>query len=331
MRVKISKSGLSQLFNALYGAGKTMQDVADQVRIGKRTINDWKRGSFTIPLDKFRILTNIAGIDEGKLSPKIVPDFWHVKDAATKGAKARMALYGNFGTPDGRSRGGKTSIKMNIINGTRFKTLKLVHAPSYSENLAELIGIFLGDGHLSKYQASITTNSKTDYDHAIFSRNLIKKLFGISATIKKKKDENTLNVVASSKNLVHRLHSLGMPIGNKIQNNLSVPFWIYSKPNYQRAFIRGLFDTDGCIYLDNHKINKKSYKYLGWTITSYADKLITDLLNMLRNLGFSPTHSKTQKSVYLRKSKEIARYFIDIGTSNPKHKKRYKKFIGGFA
>lgn len=331
MRVKISQSGLSKLFTALSEVGKTIQEIADLVGMTNRTVNDWQRGLFSIPFDKFRILTNVAGIDEKKLSPKIIPDFWHVKSAATKGAKARMALYGNFGTTDGRIKGGKASIKIHVSNGTRFKTLKLIHTPNYSENLAELMGIFLGDGHLSKYQASITTNSKTDYDHALFSGYLIKKLFGISTTIKKKKYENTVNVVASSKNLVNKLHSLGMPIGNKIQNNLTIPSWIYSKQTYQRAFIRGLFDTDGCIYLDNHKINGKLYKYLGWTITSYADKLITDLLSLLRNLGFSPTHSETQKSVYLRKTRDIYRYFIQIGTSNPKHKKRYKKFTGGFA
>ncbi len=145
--------------------------------------------------------------------------------------------------------------------------------------------------------------------------------------MKKKENENTLNIVASSKNIVQFLKNKGMPIGNKIQNNLSAPDWIFKKVSYQRAFIRGLFDTDGCIYIDTHRTNKKIYRYFGWTITSYADKLIVDVIKILKNLGFAPTHRFSQKSIYLRKQKEIKKYFLEIGTNNPKHYRRYKKLF----
>ena len=210
---------------------------------------------------------------------------------------------------------------------TRFKTLKNIKIPVDSEKLAEFLGIMVGDGHLSNYQAIVTTNSKTDKKHALFVKKLIKDLFNIDASMRVRTLKNTIVVVASSKSLVNFLNRKGMPIGNKIQNNLKKPRWINNQ-KYQKAFLRGLFDTDGCIYLDKHKVNGKIYKHLGWTITSYADRLVSDILAILRNLGFSPTHRATQKSIYLRRQEDIYHYFQKIDTSNPKHYNRYKKFIG---
>src|SRR3989344_2546613 len=188
------------------------------------------------------------------------------------------------------------------------------------------MGIIVGDGHLSIYQTGVTTNSKTDKEHALFVQKLIQKLFSVSAVVKKKTDQNAVSIVASSRTLVRFLHAQGMPIGNKLDNNLAAPKWVMKNTAFQKAFLRGLFDTDGCIYLDRHKTKKKTYQHLGWTITSYADTLIQDILQMLRNMGFSPTHQTTQKSVFLRKQNEVHRYFKEIGTSNPKHLNRYQKF-----
>lgn len=102
-----------------------------------------------------------------------------------------------------------------------------------------------------------------------------------------------------------------------------IPSWIRKKLLYKKAFIRGLFDTDGCVYVDKHKHNDKLYNYLCWTITSASPPLLNDVYNILKELGYSPTHKKTQQAVYLRKQSEIKRYFFQIKTNNPKHQSRY--------
>lgn len=223
--------------------------------------------------------------------------------------------------------GGLNSIKTHLKKkNSSFQALKSIKKPGHSLLLAEFMGIIVGDGHLSKYQTGVTTNSKTDKEHALFIQRLIRQLFAVSATVKEKINENAVSVVASSRALVNYLHSLGMPIGNKIESHITIPKWIMKNTAFQKAFARGLFDTDGCIYLDKHKTKKRTYLHMGWTITSYADTLIIDIIKMLRDLGFSPTHKITQKSVFLRKQHEIQRYFQEIGTSNPKHLNRYQKF-----
>lgn len=236
-----------------------------------------------------------------------------------------MALYGNFGTLRGRIKGGRKSVIVHLKRRDGFKTLQPIARPRNSARLAELIGLLIGDGHLSEYQVSITTNSETDIAHARFAKRLIENLFRVTASLKKKKRENAVVVLASSKKLVRFLNRKGMPIGNKIEKHLQIPAWVQRNPSYQKAFLRGLFDTDGCIYVDTHRNGDKIYRHLGWTITSYADKLIIGLIDILKRLGFSPTWRNSQKSVYLRRRIEIDRYFQKVSTHNPKHRNRYKE------
>lgn len=323
MRVRLQENSLAGLFDKIHNKYATLTSLAFRIDVNPRTLKDWEQGKTTIPFTSFKKLVKLASIPQNSVIFTKLPDFWHIQTAARKGAYKRQELYGNPGTFEGRKLGGINSIKIHKILKNKFKTLKTIRKPINSKKLAELMGILIGDGHLSDYQVSVTTNSETDMAHAIFVKKLIAKFFKIPVSIKTKNTERTVTVIGSSKNLVQFLNQKGMPIGNKIQNNLCIPAWINRNKSYKRAFIRGLFDTDGCIYVDIHKGKNKTYKHFGWTITSYADILLSDVIQALKELGFTPTNRKTQKSVYLRRQKEIIKYFKEIGTSNPKHYMRY--------
>lgn len=245
------------------------------------------------------------------------------------GALARIKKYGNPGTPEGRSKGGINSVIKNIKLNNNFKIAKKYKKPKNSGLLSEFMGILFGDGHLANYQVSVTTNSETDIEHAVYTKNLIKKLFNLNSKISYKKNQKAVTVVVSSVNLVRWLSAKGMPKGNKLNEGLRIPKWIEGNKSYERRFIRGIFDTDGCVYIDRHKINGKVYKNQGWAFTTYSDDLRNNIFMTLKKLGFNPTLRKSQKSVYMRKKYDIIRYFKEIGTSNSKHLKRYTN--GGFA
>ena len=242
------------------------------------------------------------------------------------GALARMKKYGNPGTLDGRRKGGLHSIETHKKLKTGFLTGKEFTVPENSEDLAEFMGIWIGDGHLAKYQASMCTSSKTDRQHAKYVQALAKKLFNIKVSLHKKKDCNALNVVISSIGLVEWLKTKGMPGGNKM-SALCIPDWIKENVLFSKKFLRGLFDTDGCVFIDTHIIREKQYQSRGWTITSYSAKLRNELVTLLQNLGFQPTLRNSQVSVYMRRKNDIKRYFQEIGTSNEKHAKRYARKI----
>lgn len=328
MRIRLSKNELDLLFKSIKQQILTWKNLAKMLKISIRNLNDWRKGKILLPEETYLQCLKLGKNSPQDFHPSIYKERWHILDAARKGGTARMKIYGSLGTVEGRKKGGFASIKTHLLNNKGFKILKSINKPKLSDSLAELIGILVGDGHLSDYQIGITTNSLTDKKHAEFIKKLINNLFRVEATISKKKNENTLDIRVSSKNLVEFMNFLGMPKGNKIKNNLAVPEWIKGSKQYKKAFLRGLFDTDGCIYLDKHLIKGKFYLYMGWTITSYADKLIEGIIEILKDLGFNPTYRVSQKSVYLRKQEEIKKYFKEIGTHNNKHQERYLKFCG---
>ncbi len=328
MRVKLKKNELDELFEAVAKQKIRWPDLALALKISERNLRDWRRGKVSMPQTAYLKCLTIAKFKTNNFKPVVLKEYWHIKEAAKKGGLARLKLYGNLGTAEGRRRGGLASVKSNFLRGTNFKKLRPIVEPAISEDLTELLGILMGDGHLSDYQIKVTTNSITDRQHAQFVKQLFVKQFNLPVALSFRKYENAVNVVVSSKNTVKFFSRVGMPIGHKINNNISVPAWVMTKPEYQKAFLRGLFDTDGCIYLDKHLIKGKLYKHMGWTITSYAGKLIEGIIKILRDLGFNPTYRVSQRSIYLRRQSEIKKYFTEIGTHNNKHQERYNKFCG---
>lgn len=98
----------------------------------------------------------------------------------------------------------------------------------------------------------------------------------------------------------------------------------YSK--YVKACIRGLLDTDGCFYIDRHRQNGRSYLNPALNFTNRSMPLLQFFKNGLEKFNFHPTH-KSKYSVFLRREKEIARYFEEIGSSNPKHINKFKAYL----
>src|SRR3989344_6836063 len=187
----------------------------------------------------------------------------HKVRAGRLGGLARIALHGNPGTALGRKLGGVRSLMTHQRRNTGFKMLKRILYPSRSPDLAELLGIIAGDGHVDTYQTTVTTNAKTDFKHARHVAGLFKKLFHVDATIKFKNATNACVIVVSSRAICDFLVRNGMVRGNKAKLQLGVPSWILSQKAYRVAFLRGLFDTDGCVYTDVHKVNNKTYKNIG--------------------------------------------------------------------
>lgn len=326
MRIQLKSQERKKLFGRVLGK-YSLSEVALQIGASRRTLGDWQRGIFTIPEASFRKLLHIAGYDEKVFSPKKYSDHWHNKDAARKGGQIIFKRYGNIGTPEGRKKGGLASQATHKKNKTAFFNLKKIQKPKYSRKLAELLGILFGDGHLSNYQIIVTTNSVTDKEHALFVQKLFEQIFHDRPSIMARKDERSVVITLSSRAASDYLHEFGMPRGNKIKENFFIPDWIKDDRGYQKAFMRGLFDTDGCIYADKHLINGHKYISLGWAITSYSSRLRKDIAAILTGMGYAPTNRGAQTSVFLRRREEIKKYFKEVGSSNPKHLKRYRKFL----
>ena len=294
--------------------GLDSDGLAKLIGLSGRTIRDWKREKFNPSKDAILNLSNLSGIKPPKY--EILPQYWYVSKGAKLGGKRRYELYGAIGTFKDRSKGGKASWEKRKNNPELWKkyTNSIKH-PEESTDLAEFIGIMLGDGGLTHFQCTVYLNSETDQEFAYYVKGLITKLFGVVPKIYIHKKNKVWRVSISSVNLVKYLTSKGLSLGDKVRLQVDVPKWIWYKSDYVKACIRGLIDTDGSFIIHRYKIKGKEYSYPKITFSNRSQPLLDFIYQGLRELGFNP--KKTYKyEVWLHNQNEVRRYLEVIGVNN---------------
>ncbi len=204
---------------------------------------------------------------------------------------------------------------------------KEVILPKHSPELAEFFGIMMGDGGINNpWQANITLNSIKDALYSQYVQDLCEKLFGIVPTIRKRKTRNALVVSLASTSIVDFLVENGLVRGNKLRTGLKIPKWILESSLYKQVCVRGLVDTDGCIFVHVHKIHGKVYRNIGLCFTSYSRELIFQMADIFAEFGIMPHITKRGQDIYLYQADAVLRYLKVFGTSNDRIRSVYKKW-----
>ena len=126
---------------------------------------------------------------------------------------------------------------------------KIVSLPKDSIDLAEFFGIMIGDGGLNNdWQATISLNAKSDQSYSSYISCLCYKLFKTKTKSLVKEAKNTLIIYLNSTTIVDFLMDKGLPRGNKLKAGLKIPEWIFENNEFRKACVRGLIDTDGCLF-----------------------------------------------------------------------------------
>lgn len=282
--------------------------LARHLGVLPHTFDNWYRGDRLLPENIFTRLVNIA--DFPIQNPKLLPDNW----GRVKGGKVSVARHGrSFWTLKGSRKGGTNSAK-------RFPT------PAYSEDLAEFIGIMLGDGGVSRGQISITLGYTTDWAYGQYIIKLINKVFRITPSICRELYKDAFKIRISGVNFTKNMQKLGLVVGNKIVQQFDIPIWIQEKETYIKACIRGMIDTDGCVHKKvRRERNGFEYRSIGVYFKSASPPLMQSLRLLFNYLGFKVSISG--RSFYLCGKEQILRYVDEINFSNPKHKRRYQNFL----
>lgn len=293
--------------------GLDANGIALLLAVSARTIRDWRREKFNPSKDAILKLSKLSGLELPIY--KILPQYWYVYKGAKLGGKRRYELYGVVGTIQDRSKGGKASWNKRKNNPTLLvKYTKTILEPEDSVDLAEFIGIMLGDGGLTHFQCSVYLNSETDKEFAYYVRDLVLKLFGVTPKIYVHKKHKVWRVSISSVNLVKYLTSKGLSIGDKVRLQAGVPSWIWLKPEYIKACIRGLIDTDGSFIIHQYKIKGKEYSYPRLTFSNRSKPLLDFVYKGLKKLGFNPRIQRDEVCLY--NQNEVKRYLEVIGVNN---------------
>ena len=191
------------------------------------------------------------------------------------------------------------------------------------------MGIVFGDGGINNlWQLVISLNSEADAEYSKYVQSLIKGLFNLDIATRKRPNKNVLTLVCSSTNLVDFLIENGAVRGNKIEQCIDIPNWIYNNFKFERAFVRGLVDTDGCLYIHNHNVKGKFYKNIGFCFTSYSRKLAVSIGNILKKNGITPHITDDDRRIYLYSSKAVSDYLSIFGSSNPRILDKYAEWRG---
>jgi len=197
-----------------------------------------------------------------------------------------------------------------------------------TEEICEFVGAFIGDGFFNcynnkLYQIEFAGDSRYDLDYyqkviIPIVKSLIKD---INPHIYYVKNTNSLRVVFYSKRLFEILKQKFGFIPGRKTHTVKIPQIIMrSKTNFINATIRGIFNTDGGIFLDKRGGYKMPYPRI--IFTTVSEPLYVQLKNYL---------SKEFK-MYNRKNKNRLSYYIEIygfhqlrkwmskiGFSNPRH------------
>ncbi|MFZ1720222.1 MAG: LAGLIDADG family homing endonuclease [Candidatus Moraniibacteriota bacterium] len=291
-----------------------------------RNLNDWRNEKFSMSFVAVEKICEKRGcsIPEGMV---LMDAYWYAGKGASVGGRAIIEKYGTVGgDPEYRKKRWREwweaegKFKPSKITGPF-----LFKKPQFSKELAEFVGIMLGDGGISEHQFTVTLNSVTDKEYLKFVQNLIKKLFDVPVVLYAHKQSLAIRVVISRTALVdYLITAIGLAKGSKVRQQVDIPHWVKENKAYSIACVRGLIDTDGCTIIHQYlsKGKKYCYKKIGFTSRSYP--LIQSVGAILSSLGIKHRIMKNKWDVRIEARKDVEEYFQVIGTSNPKHLKRYK-------
>lgn len=185
----------------------------------------------------------------------------------------------------------------------------------YSNDLAEFIGIMLGDGHISRFQVTVTLGTK-EYEYVNYVSRLINKVFKTQSKVTVRKS-GYKTVYVGSIDAVKWLKDMGLA-HNKVNSQFDVPAWILERDCFIKNTLRGLIDTDGSIYKLRFGIQI--------SFCNRSMPLLATVRNMFVKLGYHPSRISGY-NLYLTKREDVLRFGKEIGFHNSKHQRRFLEFI----
>lgn len=329
-RIKFSKNNQIEFFKKIKDSSKLhWDDLAIICGVSDRTLRDWARGKFTPSLEVCGLLSSKFNVSLPEL--KILDPYWYIEESARRGGLARFKLYGAPGTVETRRQAGIISQKKRLENPDKYRLLgcnirKEFKSLDLSENVAEFCGILLGDGGITNTQVTVTLNNKVDKEYSGFVAALIKSILGENPKVGIF-DKNVIRIMVSGVNLISELERLGLKRGNKVGNQVAIPGWILKNNEFAKACIRGLFDTDGCLYSHRHSVNGKEYINVGINFHNHSLPLVNGFDFVLKENGFKPSISKDKTNLFIYDLNEVKRFFALFKPNNVKHKLKMEQYL----
>ncbi len=184
----------------------------------------------------------------------------------------------------------------------------------YSEELAYLTGVIMGDGHVSK-RLEIRIAEETE-EHSDYLVDLVYGIFGYRPL---KIPVGNYNLILISSAPIHFFFTkvIGLPEGKKKYKEL-IPDFVRLNSDFKLNFLRGLFDSDGGVTISK---NKRSV-----LLSCSNEVFLRELKSLMGEFGvnFNLYKSGNRKGFELRtfKQSNIKNFVETIGFKHPVKKQR---------
>jgi len=222
--------------------------------------------------------------------------------------------------------------------------MKITQFPNkITEELAEEIGWHIGDGSMNYYNNKgyyrgiyqLRGHIEEDRLHYIQRiKPIFKSLYGIDISLRVMPSTRVFGFQIWSSELVKFKESLGLKVGPKI--DISIPPIFLNNDNLKIAVLRGIFDTDGCVYLEK----RKNRLYPRLEIKTISLLLAEQLRLILVGFGLRATmyrekfyeigNKKVSYAIVIRGEEMLHKFLKIISPKNPKHLSKYSKFTQSF-
>lgn len=182
-----------------------------------------------------------------------------------------------------------------------------------SKELAYIVGVALGDGNLSNpngraVRLRITCDKK--YPELIAHiKVVIQQLLSNNRVSLVDRGPNYLDISCYS-NKWEKWLGWSVGKGSKIEQNVRVPAWIRKNKTFSLSCVRGLFETDGSVYIDRG--------YLMVNFTSVIPGLAKDVAQILADHRIKAhtyiiDHPSKRTKYVIRISKDVQSFLIKTG------------------
>lgn len=283
----------------------SLRALSDKLKINSKSMYDYYRGRLSIP-DKIY----------SRLSLKLFDRYHFIEDNFGK-KKGGLAAYkkNKFSFEEGRQ-------KAIYVSKNRPPLFDINLSLDY--DLAYFIGLFIGDGFTNTYQRyyiiQFTGDKRTeDVFYRDYFSNVVKKLFNLIPKIRHNKLGNGLRFNLYSRDLFNLLTKRFKIKAGRKSHTVLVPEEILgSSKDIKSAFLRGIYDAEGCVFIDKRKTYKIPYVRIELHMCNLS--LLRQLLSLLEELGIKSTlgTSKNNLRVTIYTEEMVKRFIKEVGFSNPK-------------
>jgi len=173
-------------------------------------------------------------------------------------------------------------------------------------DLAELIGVVLGDGHIGRFPRCDSLRITANGDNVGFVQRyayLVDKVFDRKPAVARVKKSKAVTITIYERHISKRLE---IPHGSRHDLQYAVPTWIRRDTGHICRFLRGLYEAEG-----NYNVHLPTYTHkLQFANTNQS--LLRIVFTLVRKLGFHPHMSARQVQVSRKEEVQNLKNLIEF-------------------